>query len=225
MKQNDMTYSRRVHRFGRVWFFAAYFLIYLFPVVTCIWFRAWPTFRQLFTAVVGVIPIYWAGTAVEVVTFVPMLGAGGSYLGFITGNMANMKVPAAINAMEAMGVRPGTEEGDVISTIVIAVSSIVSSIVILLFVVLMVPLSALFAAPVLSAAFENAVPALFGALTVVFVSKCRKIGIPPLIFCVLLFLLVPSLTEFYPLMTPVVAGATIWLARVMYNKGILHGKE
>ena len=95
-----------------------------------------------------------------------MLGAGGSYLGFITGNMSNLKVPLALNAMESMGVKADTEEGDVVSTIVIAVSSIVTVLIIVIFVVLMVPLSPIFTRPALQPAFSNVVPALFGGLMV-----------------------------------------------------------
>jgi len=59
-----------------------------------------------------------------------MLGSGGSYLGFVTGNLTNLKVPCALNAMEIAGVKPGTEEGELISTIAIAVSSIVTTLII-----------------------------------------------------------------------------------------------
>ena len=97
-----------------------------------------------------------------------MLGAGGSYLGFITGNMANLKVPVALNAMESMGVKQGTEDGDVISTIVIAVSSIVTVAIIIVFVVLMVPLTPVFSNPVLKPAFDNVVASLFGGLMVAY---------------------------------------------------------
>ena len=63
-------------------------------------------------------------------TYVPMLGTGGTYLGFVTGNLTNLKVPCALNAMQAAKVKAGTEEGEVISTIAIASSSIVTVVVI-----------------------------------------------------------------------------------------------
>lgn len=37
--------------------------------------------------------MYWAVGIVEIFTYVPMLGAGGSYLSFVTGNISNLKLP------------------------------------------------------------------------------------------------------------------------------------
>ena len=77
----------------------------------------------------GVAPIYWTVCTIEVFTYAPMLGSGGTYLAFVTGNITNLKAPAAINSMEAAKVKPGSEEGEVISTIAIATTSIVTTII------------------------------------------------------------------------------------------------
>jgi hypothetical protein len=213
------SYIKDIHRSGRIWFVAVYFFIYLFPLVSSIYFNAWPTWKQLLGAAVGVIPIYWTVGIVEYFTYTPMLGAGGSYLGFITGNMSNLKVPLALNAMESMGVKADTEEGDVVSTIVIAVSSIVTVLIIVIFVVLMVPLSPIFTRPSLQPAFSNVVPALFGGLMVAYISKNAKVGAPIIILGALLFILVPSLSGVYPIVLPILAGIAILWARFLYKKG------
>ena len=215
----DTLYTKNIHRAGRIWFIGVFFFIYLFPIVTCIYFHSWPTWKQLFGAAIGVIPIYWTVGIVEAFTYMPMLGAGGSYLGFITGNMANLKVPVALNAMDSMGVKQGTEEGDVISTIVIAISSIVTVIIIMLFVVLMVPLTPIFENPVLTPAFNNVVPALFGGIMVAYLAKCPKVGVPIVLAGAILFIAVPSLSGVYPIVLPILAVAAILLARRLYKKG------
>ena len=215
----NSSYTEKIHRSGRIWFLGVYLCIFLFPVVTCIYFHSWPTWKQLLTAAVGVIPVYWTVGIVEAFTYMPMLGAGGSYLGFITGNMANLKVPVAINAMESMGVKQGTEDGDVISTIVIAVSSIVTVFIIVLFVVLMVPLTPIFSNPVLKPAFDNVIASLFGGLMVAYVAKCPKVGIPIILLGAAAFIAVPYLASIYPLILPLLAGLAILLARSLYKKG------
>mgnify|MGYP003291804140 CR=1 FL=1 len=212
-------YTENIHRSGRRWFLFVYFFIFLFPVASCLYFDAWPAFSEFLKAALGVIPIYWSVGIVEAFTYMPILGAGGSYLGFVTGNMANLKVPVAINAMESLGVKQGTEDGDVISTIVIAVSSIVTVVVIVVFVVLMVPLSPIFSVPALQPAFNNVVPALFGGLMVAFVAKCVKVGIPVVGITALLFILLPVLSSVYPIVLPVVAVLSVLYARVLYKKG------
>lgn len=213
------SYTENIHRSGRIWFVAVYLCIYIFPIVTCIYFDSWPTWQQLFTAAVGVIPVYWTVGIVEAFTYMPMLGAGGSYLGFITGNMANLKVPVALNAMDSLGVKQGTEDGDVISTIVIAISSIVTVIIIVIFVVLMVPLTPIFSNPVLKPAFDNVVPSLFGGLMVAYIAKCPKVGLPIVLLGATLFICIPYLASIYPLILPVLAVLAILLARTLYKKG------
>jgi hypothetical protein len=47
---------------------------------------------------VATMPMYWAVGIVETFTYVPMLGAGGAYLSFVTGNISNLKLPCALNA-------------------------------------------------------------------------------------------------------------------------------
>ena len=160
---------------------------------------------------------------VETITFVPMLGTGGSYLGFVTGNLTNLKVPAALNAMQAARVKPGTEEGDVISTIAIASSSIMTTVIIALGVFLLGSLRPVLESPVFKPAFDNILPAMFGALGVVFISKNPKIAMAPLLFMVVLFMLVPSLSGSVSVLVPLGALIAIGVARILYRKGKLGG--
>ena len=212
-------YTKDIHRSGRRWFVFVYFFIYLFPIVTSSWFDAWPTWQQFFSAAIGVVPLYWAVGIVEAFSYMPMLGAGGSYLGFITGNMSNMKVPVALNAMSAENVAQGTEEGDVISTISIAVSSLVTLFVIVIFIILMVPLTPVFSNPALAPAFNNVVPALFGGLMVAFMSRTPKVAVPVILITSALFIAVPALKGIYPIVLPIVAVAAIAYSRALYKKG------
>ena len=166
--------------------------------------------------------MYWAVGIVEVFTYVPMLGAGGAYLSFVTGNISNLKLPCAIDAMERAGVKASSEEGEIISTISIAVSSIVTTIIIIIGVILIVPLSPILSSPVLEASFAQLLPALFGGLAVVFVSKNLKLAIAPIILMLVLFIFVPALnSSTVGIMVPVGVLFTIGVARILYKKGIL----
>ena len=167
-------------------------------------------------------PMYWAVGAIETVTFVPMLGAGGSYLSFVTGNISNLKLPCAINALEQNGVSANSEEGEVISTIAIATSSIVTTVIILIGVICIVPLTPILEAPILAPAFEQMLPALFGGLGVAFVSKNWKIAIAPVLLMLVLFIFVPALNAgTVGIMVPVSVLFTIAVARILYRKGVL----
>ena len=170
MKNTGRNYEDMTHFYGRIWILLALGMIFSFPAAACIYYDAWPELEAVAKGLLGVAPIFWTVGFIEVITFVPMLGTAGSYLAFVTGNLTNLKVPAALTAMENAHVKPGTEEGEVISTIAVATSSIVTTAVIAIGVALLVPLTPILNSPVLKPAFDNILPSLFGGLAVVYVS-------------------------------------------------------
>lgn len=217
----NRTYDERTHLFGKIWIWSAAVIILAVPIVICIYYQAWPGLTPVLKGLVGVAPIFWTVGAIEVITYTPMLGTAGSYLGFVTGNLTNLKVPAALSAMETSKVKPGTEEGEVISTIAIATSSIVTTIIIALGVLLFSQLTPILNSVALKPAFDNILPALFGGLAVVYVSKNWKIAMAPLVFMVVLFLLVPSLSSSVGILVPVGAAIAIGTARILYKKKLI----
>ncbi len=218
---NISAYEQSVHVYGRVWMALALFLMLAAPSAICLYYNVWPDAASLLKGLLGVAPMFWTVGIIEVLTYAPMLGTGGTYLGFVTGNLTNLKVPSALNAMEAAKVKPGSEEGEAISTIAIASSSIVTTVVIALGVLGLGYLRPVLETSTLKPAFDNILPALFGALGVVFVSKNWKIALAPLLFMILLFLLMPGLSSSVGILVPVGALIAIGVARVLYKKGLL----
>ncbi len=222
MKDKNLSYIDSVHRWGKIWDVIMLVVLLTFPVAVAIIFHASLDFDGLWKGLLATLPMYWAVGIVEFFTYIPMLGAGGSYLSFVTGNISNLKLPCALNAMEQAGVKANSEEGEVISTISIAISSIVTTIIIILGVILIVPLTPVLENPALAPAFDQMIPALFGALAVVFVSKNWKIALAPLILMLLLFIFVPALNaSSVGLMVPVGVVFTICVSRILYKKGVL----
>jgi hypothetical protein len=197
-------------------------LLLMFPVSLIFIFGEAPDWSALVMGLIATAPMYWAVGVIETVTFVPMLGAGGSYLSFVTGNISNLKLPCAINALEQNEVSASSEEGEIISTIAIATSSIVTTIIIILGVVLIVPLTPILEAPVLAPAFAQMLPALFGGLGVAFVSKNWKVAVAPVLLMLVLFVFVPALNSgTVGIMVPVSVLFTIGVARILYKRGVL----
>ena len=221
MKKN-LSYIDSVHRDGRIWNLSVMVLLMAFPITVAILFSTAPDWKALGLGLVATAPMYWAVGAIETVTFVPMLGAGGSYLGFVTGNISNLKLPCALNALEQNNVSASSEEGEIISTIAIATSSIVTTLIIIVGVVCIVPLTPILEAPVLEPAFAQMLPALFGGLGVAFVSKNWKIAIAPIVLMLVLFIFVPALNAgTVGIMVPVSVVFTIAVSRILYKKGVL----
>ncbi len=220
--KRKLSYLESVHRDGRIWGLIVAALILAFPVAVGLIFGSAPKFEPMFKALLATLPMYWAVGIIEVITYVPMLGAGGAYLSFVTGNISNLKLPCAIDAMERAEVKANSEEGEIISTISIAVSSIVTTLIIIVGVILIIPLTPVLEAPALQASFEQMLPALFGGLAVVFVSKNLRLAIAPMVLMLVLFITVPALNAgTVGIMVPVGVLFTLLVARVMYKKGWL----
>ena len=220
--KKTMSYMDSVHHYGRIWGIIVGVVLLLFPVALSLIFGVLPNWSVLLKGVIATAPMYWAVGIVEIFTYVPMLGAGGTYLSFITGNISNLKLPCAIDAMERAGVKASDEEGEVISTIAIAASSIVTTLIIILGVICIVPLTPVLEAPVLAPAFDMILPALFGGLAVVFISKNLKLSIAPVILMLVLFIFIPALNAgTVGIMVPVGVIVTVIYARILYKKGVL----
>ncbi len=215
-------YMDRVHKWGKVWNFSMLGIMLMFPIAAGVIFKALPDSKGLILGLIATAPMYWAVGIIETFTYIPMLGAGGSYLSFVTGNISNLKLPCALNALEQAGANANSEEGEVVSTIAIAVSSIVTTLIIILGVILITPLTPILQSPVLQPAFAQLIPALFGGLGVVFISKNWKISVAPAVLMLVLFIFVPALNAgTVGIMVPVSVLFTLAFSRFMYKKGML----
>jgi len=219
-------YDKSIHTTGRVWIVAALLVMLAVPVVIGIENKAMPDWMVVLKGLLAVAPIYWTVCAIEVFTYAPMIGAGGTYIGFVTGNLTGIKIPAAMNAMEGAKTKPGTKEGEIISTIAIATSSIVTTLIVVIGVALFTQLKPFLNSPELRPAFNMILPALFGGLGVVYISKAWKVAITPLAFVAVLIIFAPNIVATVSsFLVPVAALIAIAAARIMYKLGWLDGKK
>lgn len=188
------TFTDKMHTWGRIWTVSAIAVLFMVPLGITLYYNAWPEFSTLWKALISVIPIYWATAIIEVITYTPLLGAGGTYLSFVTGNITNLKLPCALSALDRAKVKATSEEGEIISTIAIASSSITTTLVIAVGVLLFAPVLPKITAPdsVIKPAFDYVIPALFGALGASYFSKHWKISILPILAGVIVYILAPS---------------------------------
>ena len=220
--KTKLSYMDSVHRAGRIWNLSVMAMLFLFPIGVGLIYQAMPDWHGFLMGIIATAPMYWAVAVIETFTYVPMLGAGGSYLSFVTGNISNLKLPVALNALEQAEVNINSEEGEIVSTIAIAVSSIVTTLIIILGVVLITPLTPVLNAPVLAPAFAQILPALFGGLGVVFISENWKIAVAPVLLMLVLFIFVPALNAgTVGIMVPVGVLFTLGVSRILYKKNLL----
>ena len=195
-------YFDKVHKWGILWNFGAILVLLMVPVIICLDLGAWPDAGALKVVMPKLMGLYWVTAIVEVITYVPLLGAGGAYL----------KLPCGLKAMENAKVRANTEEGEVVSTIAIAVSAIVTTVVIAVGVLVFSPVLGSLTTGVFKPAFDYVLPALFGALAASYFAKYWKLCIAPLLVGVIVLVFSPAMgagTLMFITIVAAVAGALV----------------
>lgn len=211
-------YNKATHRIGRSACALMVVLLLAAPFVIGWRFGAMPDMGAVSRAYLAIGLVWMISSAAEFLIYFPMLGAGGSYMSFITGNIINLKLPCAVNSRDMAGAKVGTPENEIISTISIAVSALVTITVLAIGVVILIPLQPILQAPVLQPAFENVVPALFGALAYKYYRGHLDIALPPLLAMCVLFAFVPSLISSTSMMIIPSGALAILLAWRKYKK-------
>nr|MBQ6242768.1 hypothetical protein [Lachnospiraceae bacterium] len=211
-------YIRTTHMLGRIFCILVLILLLGAPFMMGAVLGTAPNLGAAGKAFLSIGIVYLVSCIAEYIIYVPMLGAGGTYLAFITGNLINMKVPCAMTARDIVGAKSGTTENEIISTLSIATSSLVTILVLAVGVALLIPLQPLLQDPALQPAFDNVVPALFGAMAFKYFRGHLKIALPPLAAMSLLFVLLPGLISSASMMIIPGGALAIGLAWYYFRK-------
>lgn len=224
------------HKWGRFGTVIALVYMIALPFIVLTYFDCMPALGDVFNVgTLSILLIYIPVGFSEAISYTPILGAS-SYLTFITGNIMNLKLPCAVNAMKLTKKEPNTPEGEAISSVAVAVCSIMTVIILALAALLSSWISGVFELPAVKTASNYLIPALFGSLTLgLFAStksgnKVVKNGVmgvvPVLIIVTILSLIVRvtsggSLFGMVGLLIMVMLPVAIISSRIMWKKGII----
>ena len=214
-------YNNTLHLLGRVTLIFASVLLISVPFIVSIVNGVQPSLSGFINGFIKVGMIYIPMSIVEFLIYTPMLGVGGSYLSFLTGNVTNMKIPVVMNSKEIAQTESGTIEHEIISTISVAVSAMVTTLVIVAGVMLIVPLQPILQNEALLPAFNNVVPALFGALGLKYFVKSPKIAIIPLLVLSLLCIFVPSMISQTSVLLIPSGALALGIGFILFKKNLL----
>ena len=212
------TFNNSLHRLGRFLLISGVVVLLLVPFVIGMMYGVTPDMAAFLAGFAKVAIVYYPVSIVEFLIYTPMLGVGGSYIAFITGNVTNMKIPVAMNAKEIAGTEVGTPENEIISTLSTATSAIVTTLVIVAGVLLLAPLQPVLQSEALLPAFNNVVPALFGALGLKYFIKSPQIAVIPVLFMILLRTFVPSMISQTSIMMVPCGGLALAIGFILYKK-------
>ncbi len=218
MKDPYTAYEKKTHLIGRAATLVTLCLLVGAPFAIGAYLGAMPDLGTAARGFLSVGLVWTASSVVEFLVYLPMLGSGGGYLAMITGNLINMKIPCAVNSRDLAGVKAGTRENEIVSTLSIAVSSLVTVAVLALGVLLLQPLRPILASPVLKPAFDQVVPALFGAMAWKYYRGHMRLAVWPLLLLSALFILVPALQSQTSIMILPSGALAILLAWLAWKK-------
>lgn len=212
-------YNNKTHTYGRLWMLVTLLVFLSVPTFICYHLGVSPKLGMIAKGLSTVALVFYPTAVLEVLTYSPLLGIGGTYLGFVTGNITNLKLPVALSAMESAKVEPNSEEGEAISTISIAVSSVVTTVVIAVFVLLFRPVLSKITGEgsVFAPAFQQVTPALFGALCASYLAKHWKISVLPIAVLTLVLVFAGSLGV--GVLIPIGVVVSLAGAHIMFKKG------
>lgn len=135
------------------------------PFIVLAYYHCIPSFGDVINlSTISILMIYIPVGISEALSYTPILGSS-TYLTFITGNIMNLKLPVAVNAMKLAKKEANTPEGEAISCVAVSVSSIMTVIILALAALLSSQISPIFELPAVKTASTYLIPALFGSLT------------------------------------------------------------
>ena len=182
--KKPMTSNDKNHLIGRICLAIAILMILLVPFTIAFVLKTQPDYLAMLKSAVPLL-VFIAGGFVEVMTYSPMLGTNGTYLAFITGNLVNLKVPCVVNSRKQANAKHGSKEGEIISTVSFATSTIVTTVIIALGIVLLFFLQPIFENEALKPAFSSAFTALFGALAYKYFTADIKLVPVPIVVAII----------------------------------------
>jgi len=217
-------YNNKTHTLGRIWMVVTLAVFLAVPCLICAHLGVSPQLGMIGKGLSTVALVFYPTAVIEVITYAPLLGTGGTYLSFVTGNITNLKLPVALAAMDSADADPNSEEGEAISTIAIAASSIVTTVIIALFVLLLRPLLSKITGEgsVFAPAFQQVTPALFGALCASYLAKHWKISVLPIVLLTVVLLFKGTLAV--GVLIPIGVVVSLLGAHIMFKTGFV-GKE
>lgn len=197
-QEYDAQYTQPVIKLGRILNLLGVLFSFLPALYISIRYSAFPGMANILKGWALIAAIFGSYYIIEPISYFPVLGLPGTFMGFISGNLGNMRVPCSALAQAAVKVEPGTKKAELVSTLGIAGSIITNLIVTVLaavagsYIISVLPDSVL-------AAFDFIAPSIFGSMYAMFTIKDLKSGIFALVLTVIMikaglptFVIVPS---------------------------------
>ena len=214
----DNSFYNKIHRLGRITVVCALISFMAVPFGLAATNGISMNIPEILKNAIPLLLTFSISGICENLSFMPIIGSGALYMSCVTGNVSNMKVPAAVNAMEVAGYTAGSDRADVVAIIAVAASTFVTTAIVFLGMLFLEPI---YNNAFLQPAFQNMVPALMGALLFPFILKAPKQAIIPIALPIIAILVIGrkvfSSNQSYIMVGVIILSVIYSLA--LYKKG------
>lgn len=176
IQTNSMNeFHNKSHFWGRLTLLLVIIASVSLPMYFSFVLGAHPGWGPIVAGLIGYAAFIGVMWVIEPVTYFPILGIAGTYIAFLSGNIANLCLPCSSAAQKAIGVEPGTEQGEVAGVLGVALASLTNTVVIILtvlggtYVLTLIP-------DTIQDSFRFVLPAIFGAVLGQFAFSTPKYG-------------------------------------------------
>ena len=183
----EKTFFPKVNKIGKITGYLGVVVAFCPAVALALVYGILPNGAALATAFIAGASAFGVLWFVEPISYYPVVGTAGTYMAFLSGNISNMRIPAASMAQVAADVKAGTDKGSIVATIGMAVSIIINVSVLTVGAILGTSVLAMLPDTV-KTALGFLLPALFGALLVQFGMKMVKHSLIMVVFAVALYM-------------------------------------
>lgn len=172
----ESVFTRPIIRYGRLTLLLSIPLCFIPAAYLAIQYDAMPSIATILTAWFMIASIYGVEYFMTPISYFPILGVSGTYMAFLSGNIANMRVPCAIVAQEVIGAKPATKEGEIVATLGMAGSIITNFVVVTIaaiagnFLISILP-------EIIITALDYVLPSIFGGLFAIFAVRHPKYAV------------------------------------------------
>ena len=173
-------FYRRSHFWGRLTLLVIIIMSLIPPLYISFVLDAHPGWGVIATGLVGYASFIGIMWVLEPITYYPTLGVAGTYLAFLTGNIANMCLPCSSAAQKSVDAAPGSQKAEVAGVFGIAVASLTNIILLVIMIIGGTYLISMFP-PFVEGMFGFVLPSIFGAVLGQFAYRTPKYGVIALI--------------------------------------------
>lgn len=174
-KSYEEIFTKEIIRVGKWTLLSAIPLCFIPALYIYFRYGAIPNISTILTGWFLIASIYGAEYVVTPISYFPILGVSGTYMAFLSGNIANMRVPCAVVAQDVIGVEAGTPEAEIVATLGMA-GSIITNIIVVTIAAFAGKTLFNYFPPIVIEALDYVLPAIFGALFSLFAVKYPKYG-------------------------------------------------